>query len=237
MIKSKKKEIYQLNNVYESTVEFEKFIKRNNGFKNTRYILDAGCGFGSNSYYFSKKNPLINFIGGDYRSRNIKKAKKILKKKKSKNMSFINYDILKPKKNLIGRFDGIFCIHTLCTFKNSDVVINKLCQLKPKWIAINSLFYNGPIEVLIHMRGELKDNDPDGDFNIFSLPKIKKKFLKKGYKIKFIPFFPKKKLIMPKDNSRGSYTMSTELNKRTVFSGPIHLPWYFIFAEKINKKN
>ena len=71
---------------------------------------------------------------------------------------------------------------------------------------------------------------------IYFLTKIKKQFLKHGYKIKFIPFYPKKKLDMPKDRSRGSYTMVTALNKKTVFTGPVHLPWYFVFAKRINKK-
>ena len=41
---------------------------------------------------------------------------------------------------------------------------------------------------------------------------------------------------MPKDRSRGSYTMVTALNKKTVFTGPVHLPWYFVFTKRINKK-
>ena len=51
-----KNEFLQLKKVYESTVQFEKFIKMNKGFKKVNNILDAGCGIGSNSYYFSKKN-------------------------------------------------------------------------------------------------------------------------------------------------------------------------------------
>ena len=196
---SKINEVLQLNKVYESTIKFEKFIKKNKGFKNIDTILDAGCGIGSNSYYFSKKNPAINFIGGDYRKKIIIYAKKILNNKNNNKLKlklkFINYNIIKPSKNLINKFNGIICIHTFCTFKNSQIVINGFCKLKPKWIAINSLFYDGPMEVLTHIRDSktnLRDKDPDGDFNIFSLPKIKKQFLANGYKIKFIPFFPKK---------------------------------------------
>jgi len=236
MHKSKKTEIFQLRNVYESTIEFEKFIKSNKGFKNIKTVLDAGCGIGINSYYFSQKNPSIEFVGGDYRKENVFEAKEILKKKKNKKLKYINYNIIKPSKNLINKFNGIICIHTFCTFKNSDIVVDSLCKLKPKWIAINSLFYDGPIEVLIHIRDSgtgYKDTNPDGDFNTFSLPKIKKRFLKNGYKIKFVPFFPKKKLNMPKNKSRGSYTIKTNFNKNTVFTGPVHLPWHFIFAKKI----
>ena len=65
MHKSKKNEIFQLKNIYESTIQFEKFINENKGFENIKTVLDAGCGIGSNSYFFSKKNPSINFVGGD----------------------------------------------------------------------------------------------------------------------------------------------------------------------------
>ncbi len=231
-----KNEFLQLKKVYESTVQFEKFIKMNKGFKKVNNILDAGCGIGSNSYYFSKKNPLINFIGGDYRKESIKKAKKILSNKKNSKIKFINYNIFNPSKNLINNFEGIICIHTFCTFKHSKIAIKSLCKLKPKWIAINSLFYEGPMDVLIHIRDTDNDyykRDADGDFNIFSLPKIKKQFLEYGYKIKYVPFYPKENLKMPKNKSRGSYTVKTDFNKNTIFSGPVHLPWYFIFAKKI----
>ena len=130
MHKSKKNEILQLKNVYESTIEFEKFIKKNKGFKKAKTILDAGCGIGSNSYFFSKKNPLIYFVGGDYRKKNIKKAKEILGNRRNNKISFINYNILNPSKKLINNFDGIVCIHTFCTFKNSENVIKSLCKLK-----------------------------------------------------------------------------------------------------------
>ena len=59
-----------------------------------------------------------------------------------------------------------------------------------------------------------------------------------GYKIiKKEPFFPEKKIPKPKGKIRGSYTMKTELNKLTIFSGPVHLPWYFLLLKKIKKNS
>ena len=53
-----------------------------------------------------------------------------------------------------------------------------------------------------------------------------------NYKItKIKPFFPKKKL-KKIGNNRGTYTIKTEFNDRTCFSGPVYLPWYFILIEK-----
>ena len=95
------------------------------------------------------------------------------------------------------------------------------------------------MDVLIHIRDrenkyyELKDNDPDGDFNIFSISNLKKYLKTTNYKItKIKPFFPKKKLRKIGDN-RGTYTIKTEFSDRTCFSGPVYLPWYFVLIEKI----
>ena len=93
---------------------------------------------------------------------------------------------------------------------------------------------------MTHIRGfeknSLRDNDPDGDFNIHSLTKLSKIAKKNGYKLtKKVPFFPKKKIPKPKKGLRGSYTIKTEFNKFTLFSGPVHLPWYFVLLRKINK--
>jgi len=33
---------------------------------------------------------------------------------------------------------------------------------------------------------------------------------------------------------RGSYTIKSDFHKNTVFSGPVYLPWKFIFAKKEN---
>ena len=136
---------------------------------------------------------------------------------------------------MINKFQGITCIHTFCTFKNCEEPIKNLCKLGAKWIGINSLFYDGPLDVLVHIRdhkNKTKDKDSDSDFNIFSIIKIKEQFKKYGYTIYYEPYFPLKNIPKPKDKSRGSFTMSTEINKKTIFSGPVHLPWYFIFAKK-----
>ena len=77
----------------------------------------------------------------------------------------------------------MFSIHTICCFKNLKKPIKFLCDFKTKWIAINSLFYNGPLDVEIHMKN---NNHPDGDFNIFSIQTLKEKLKKINIKLKLI---------------------------------------------------
>ena len=209
-----KSEIKQLHNTYQSTISFYNFLKKNNVFSNPQLnLLDAGCGIGANILYYSKKLPKAKFVGIDYLKERIKYAKKINK----------NVDV-------------ITCVHTLCCFKKIDIPLKYMFRLKPNWIAINSLFYDGPLDVLIHIRdhdSNIKDNNVNSDFNIFSLSNLRNILKKSKYKIyKSQPFFPYKKITKPAKGKRGSYTIKTEINQKTTFSGPVYLPWYFVLLKK-----
>jgi len=231
-------EISQYKNPYLSTLSFEKFIQNN--IFNSQKIIDLGCGSGGQLSWFSKKYPQVNFVGVDYNKRLIKFAKKTYSKLKIINTKFCFANILNKKINpFLLNADGFISNHVFCTFKDIKYPLNFIFKHKPKWIAINSLFYDGPLDVLIHIRSYkknkkiLKDSNPDGDFNIFSIP-ILKSIIKNKYKIvKIEQHFPKNK-IKKNSSKRSSYTIVTEINKNTVFSGPVHLPWYFILLKKIN---
>jgi len=232
-------EIKQYNYTYQSTIEFDKFIRKNLLKSNT--IIDAGCGKGGTLSHYVRKYKHINAFGLDYRKENIDISKYYFKKygltsrakfKKVNLLKKINSKDLKSP-------DGIISEKAFCTFKNIEKPLGNLIDLKPKWLAINSLFYDGKMDVLIHIRDrgskfvDLKDDNPDGDFNIFSLENIKNFLKKKKYKItKVKPFFPKKE-IKKIGKNRGTFTINTELNKFTCFSGPVYLPWQFILIEKI----
>ena len=229
----KNTEIKQLNYPYQSTLDFENFLIRNKVLNSkTKNILDIGCGLGANLRYFSEKNPDKNFFGWDYSKKQIKLAKFYNKKLKK---NFFIKDALKKNRSKI-KFDLIYSIHTFCVFKKIEKAIYSITKLKPNWIAINSLFFDGYLDILIHMRDlknkSISDSDPDADFNIHSLPNTKKIFKRCGYKVvKTKQYFPKKKILKPK--GRGSYTIKSEFNKNTTFSGPVYLPWYFLLAKKI----
>jgi len=92
---NKNSEITQYKNIYQSTTDFEKFLKKNNAIsKKTKNILDLGCGYGAQTDYFAQKFPKIDFSGWDYEAKAINFAKKNNSKK---NMSFNLKDIFKIK--------------------------------------------------------------------------------------------------------------------------------------------
>ena len=229
-------ELSQFYKPYESTIAFHKLLLKLNLInKQTKSIIDIGTGIGSNLHFLSSKNKNIKFLGTDHEAKRIKIGQRL---NKNKNIMLKKHDILKSVKSLQNKFDGLICIHTLCCFKELKTVLTNFCKIRPKWIAINSLFFDGELDVLIHIRDhqnkKIRDNNPNSDFNIFSLSKTKQIFKKNGYKIiRKDPYFPKKKINKLKKGKRGSYTIKTEFHRNTTFSGPVHLPWHFVIAKKI----
>ena len=184
----------------------------------------------------SKKLKKAKFVGIDYVKKKIKRAKS---RNKNENIKFIVQNLKKKTKLKKSFFDLIFSVHATCCFKKIDEPLKFMFKLKPKWIALNSLFYDGPLDVLIHIRDysetNIDDNNVNSDFNIFSIENMKKILKKNGYEIfKLQKFFPNKKISQPKKGKRGSYTIKTDFNKNTTFSGPVHLPWCFVLIKKIN---
>ena len=153
---SPKSEILQFHNVYQSTYDFEKFLKRNKVLnKKTNYILDVGTGLGANLKYFSKKNNNCKFLGIDYQKHKINEA---IKLNSNPNIKFKFGDILKKNKFKKTYFDLVMSIHNICCFKNLDKPLKFMCGFRSEWIAINSLFYDGPLDVWIHIRDLTKDS-------------------------------------------------------------------------------
>ena len=176
-----KSELSQFKNIYQSTIEFKKFL--NKYLENSKRIIDVGMGIGGTLSHYTKFYKNTHFIGIDHRKENVDNAKKLYQDLKiNQNTTFIKINVLKRIKNKkLKNIDGIMSEKTFCTFKNIEKPLKNLIKLKPKWIGINSLFFKGYMDVLIHQRQVNKnkfkilnqDNDPDGDFNIHSLKSVK----------------------------------------------------------------
>jgi len=121
-----KSEVFQINKVYQSTVDFNKFLLENNILSNNKKtkVLDLGTGIGSNLKYFANQFKYSEFVGFDYSKKKIDYAKKL---NKNKRISFHCADMLKkngykikviqpyfPKKPIkkLGKNRGSFTIQT-----------------------------------------------------------------------------------------------------------------------------
>lgn len=200
----------------------------------TTAIYDLGCGFGAQSFYFAECFPQVQFIGLDYNHDRIAFANELIEKKGTPNIEFHQFDIYEPKlwePDTHHDKPGVISIHTLCCFKNFSPFFEALLGFSPEWLVVNSLFWNGPLEVLIHIRdlGNISpDDNPDSDFNVFSKELVSQYLYERGYESSFADFHPNEKLPKPPGNERGTYTIETEFSRFTQFSGPVHLPWSFM---------
>ena len=231
-------ELNQIDNPYMSTIFFEKFLNRNGCFNKGAKILDVGSGIGAVPSYFSRKHPDVKFTSSDYHEWKVLEAQEIAFAKGIKGVEFQVLDWYSLPKNLKGVFEGIFNVHTLCCMKDIEKAVTSLLSIEPKWIAFNSLFYEGPLSAHVHIVDHQKPwegiDSPDGDFNIHSLEIIQEICSKYGYRLCFEPFHPNTSLPRPDDNGRGTFTLKTEISEYTQFSGPIYLPWYFVLIKKTN---
>jgi len=127
-------------------------------------------------------------------------------------------------------------LQTLSWLKNYQEPLKHILTIKPKWIAISSLFYEGEIDAFItlhnYYRPSNKCDYSMSYYNIYSLPRIKDFLKSHGYnKFKYKKFEID---INIKQTTKdiGTYTKMTIDKKNLQFSGPLFLPWYFIYAEK-----
>ncbi len=222
-----------------STIAYDAFLAKHECFRDGK-VMDMGAGPGSVMNYMAKNHPNVDFLGVDYNEFNTKLAQGIEHNQGISNISFEAGDWFDLSKSYKGAFDGIFSVHSLCCFKRIEPAIEALAKLEPRWISFNSLFYEGPLDVMIHIRdhsdhsdSKIADDNPDADFNIFSLDLTRDCFAKAGYKkLTFERFeIPVQMPRMP-EGKRGTYTVTTEWSPRTQFSGPVHLPWYFVLAQR-----
>ena len=234
----------------ESTKSFFSFLEKNSVLNciEEEIILDMGAGAGSGTFFFAKNKKNAKFIGIDYNKELVEWVNGEIWDNNSiykmKNLDLIYGDWNNPqdiiKSIYPSKIKSILSIHSLCTQKNFGESMNKLIQLNPEFIAINSLFYDGPLDVLIHIRdlkNNISDNNPDADFNIHSLPAGNEYMKKLNYEIcDYEPFNINLNLDRPEDKGRGTYTLKTELSEFSQFSGPVYLPWYFVLYKKIKKK-
>lgn len=231
-----KSEMSQVSHPYYSTLFMESILRDFIDCRNT-YVADYGCGLGAQTIYLASKFPLSQFVGFDYNEEKIFTARDIASKVNVKNVTFETSNLIYPQDSneRLSLPKGAISIQTLCCFRSFEPFFESILTSDPEWIVINSLFWEGDLDVLIHIRDDesaYEDTNPDGDFNIFSTNKIRDFLGQRGYSADFVPFYPPKSISGPGSGRRGTYTMSTDLHPRTQFSGPVHLPWQFLKASK-----
>lgn len=219
----------------ESTKAFEIFIR--NHLKTTNNVLDlgAGAGAGAATAFIAEKHQNIQFTAADYVNDYLKIGKALSQEKGISNLNFHEMDWFNIEPT--DGYDAVISLQTLSWLPEPrEPMIQIFENIKPKWIGLTSLFYEGDISCSIEVNEH--SNNKKYFYNVYSLPNIERICSSYRYTIKKIEKFD-----IPFDIDRpnnkdamGTYTKrvinddtSTE---RLQISGPILMPWYMILIER-----
>jgi SAM-dependent methyltransferase len=200
-------------------------------------ILDLGCGAGAATAYFAERYPATQFVGKDYVPELLETAKLLASQRPIDNLEFEQADWFNLKK--CQEFDGVISLQTLSWLPEFQKPLSEIfLKLKPEWIALNSLFYDGDIsckiEVNEHTRGA------QSFYNVYSLREVERFCLEYGYCLtRWTPFEIDIDIPRPADvDNMGTYTSQVVQEdghqiRRLQISGPLLLSWYMILIERV----
>ena len=224
----------QYKETYRSTIHFCDFLEQFN-IMNKGTVGDIGAGLGSNIRYMSERYPDIEFLGIELDPQLVKLGNGYLKEYGAKNCKLMQGDLYNLNPNLTGMFDGVICTQVLLALPEYKTPLEKIISLKPRWIGLNSIFYDGPINatIIIEYYSKQYKNDLKFYHNVYSIDLVRKLFMKQGFTtFEYTPFNIDIDLKKPNTKEMSTYTVKTVEGKRLQISGPLLMNWYFIFASK-----
>lgn len=222
----------------QSTLAFERFINKN--LSKSKNVIDMGAGAGAATSFFAKLHESVLFTSFDYSEDLTRIGQIIASEKGIKNLTFKKGDWFNLE--LEGSFDGCISLQTLSWLPEYQAPLEAIFfKIKPQWIAISSLFYEGDITCKVEVEEHKRNRKTF--YNTYSLPAIRRFCNINGYTLKKAkPFMIKTDIVKPNDiDYMGTYTervVNENKNqfKRLQISGPLLMNWYMLLIEKVNKK-
>lgn len=194
------------------------------------------CGGGANTIYLANRYENIHFTGMDINKEYIDTGNNMLEQKLIHGNCELCYgDWFNIDSERVGAFDGIISFQTLLMFPDYKAALEKLADLKPKWIALSSLFYEGDIEYTNKFHDYYRPSEgrdyTEIYYNIHSMIRFRKYMEELGYpNFEYMPF--EIDIDLPKTDNMdiGTYTIKTVDGKRIQISAGMMMPWYFVVA-------
>jgi SAM-dependent methyltransferase len=217
----------------QSTKALEEFAA--DKLKMAKKVVDLGCGAGAATAYFASKYQDVLFVGKDYVEPLVEIGNNIAQERSIQNLVFQQadwYDLAEEE-----GFDGVISLQTLSWLPDYQRPLAEIfTKLKPSWISLNSLFYDGEISCRIEVNEYTRD--AQSFYNVYSIPAVDRFCANYGYKLtKFHPFNIDVDIPKPENNDiMGTYTRSIQdesgNRERIQISGPLLLSWHMIMIER-----
>jgi len=227
----------QWNQTYRNTIMFYEWLNNIGLLNPNQTICDLGCGAGSNTYYLWKNYDNLKLLGIDLSPKLIDIARDESKKRNANEIIYEIGNLYNLSNKYKNKFDGVIMVQVFSWIPDGYVVIKKITNLNPQWIAFSCLLNDSLVETEIRTKDYSRTehgNFQEKTYNIYSIERIKKMFLDLGYDdFNIRPFEIDIDIDRNKDNKgMGTYTQKLDNGKRIQISGGILLNWYFVAVRK-----
>lgn len=189
----------------------------------SKRVVDLGCGAGAPTAYLARMFPAVQFTGLDFVSSLIDIAKGAAIEHGIGNIAFDVADW----HNLpdLGQVDGVMSIQTLCCVNGWErALAGVFDRVRPAWIGLHSLFYDGDISLDIRVQEHARDRD--FYFYVVAVPALTRMAERHGYRLaRYEPFAIDIDLARGDPDAMGTFTVPTAAGSRVQISGPMLMQW------------
>lgn len=217
-----------------STVAFEQFAREQ--IAKSRNIIDMGAGSGASTATLAREHKNVNFTAFEYSGELTDIGRKIASDKGITNLSFEQGDWFKLDESR--EFDGCVSLQTLSWLPDyAEPLLAIFRKIKPEWLALTSLFYEGDITCRIEVEEHKKARK--SFYNVYSLPAISRLCSEEGYSlVQATPFEIDIDIERPANlDIMGTYTRTLVASgsgkqERIQISGPLLMNWQMLLIQK-----
>lgn len=220
----------QWRNTKESTKAFETFSA--DYLAKSRRVIDLGAGTGAATAYLAQRHPETRFIAADYVPSFLELGAEIAKNQGVPNLEFRQVNWMKlPETN---EFDGVISLQTLSWLPAAEeALVQIFTKLRPNWIALTSLFYEGDISCTISVKEHV--HEKSFFYNVYAIPEIRRVCSQHGYQVAVVKKFEIGIDLPPPENldamctyTRRVVAAPEEPIERLQISGPVLMPWHML---------
>jgi ubiquinone/menaquinone biosynthesis C-methylase UbiE len=167
-----------------STIAFESFV--NNHLAKSNNVIDMGAGAGASTASLANKYKNAHFTAFDYSSELTQIGSNIAREKGVENLSFKQGDWFNLEET--NEYDSCISLQTLSWLPDYQQALEAIFRkIKPRWLAMTSLFYEGDITCRIEVEEHTKNRKCF--YNVYSIPAISRLCNAEGYSlVKASPF-------------------------------------------------
>ena len=216
-----------------STVAFENFARDN--LLKSKNVIDLGAGAGAATAYLAKIYSHCKFTAFDWNNELTQIGRGMALEREIANCQFEQGDWFNLGET--GEYDGVISLQTLSWLQDYKAALDAIfSKIRPAWLAMSSLFYDGEITCRIEVHEHKKDKK--SFWNVYSIPELSRLCNKYGYSlVKVSPFEIDIDIQKPKNvDSMSTYTRTLQTDncnkQRIQISGPLLLNWQMILIEK-----